>query len=458
MHKTCINSALSLMFLAASVVYGQSVTNLTAANQPHGATPSVGTQQPLAPPGEGGGGAPADIVSRDDDKPPSIRIEALTLPPIPIPRTSQSDEEKRVEQAKEAPTVKSARLGDSIVLRTGKGQLQRYVQWATAHARDLTLYVNGNDTNLRPEAIDLGDDTLQFHLERTAENKKLWSALLRQPFRYETRYGVKASVSIDHREAVPSDATFNLLVVTWTAWAKTWLVLLVVFAVLLIVLSWKKGLLRDGPPIGGANQPYSLGLCQMAWWFFLIIASYVFIWLICGDQDTITPSLLGLMGISAGTALGAKLIETSTAGSGSLSQAASDRIAYQAALSKAELDLQTAGAAATAAPADAATQHAAADARAAVDVVTQKLSEASARLDAGTRRPVTSFWLREILSDSNGQIALHRLQIVVWTVVLGIMFLVSVLTELTMPEFNATLLATMGISAGTYLGFKFPEK
>jgi hypothetical protein len=27
-----------------------------------------------------------------------------------------------------------------------------------------------------------------------------------------------------------------------------------------------------------------------------------------------------------------------------------------------------------------------------------------------------------------------------------------------MPEFGATLLALMGISAGTYLGFKIPEK
>ncbi len=27
-----------------------------------------------------------------------------------------------------------------------------------------------------------------------------------------------------------------------------------------------------------------------------------------------------------------------------------------------------------------------------------------------------------------------------------------------MPEFSATLLAMLGISAGTYLGFKIPEK
>ena len=47
----------------------------------------------------------------------------------------------------------------------------------------------------------------------------------------------------------------------------------------------------------------------MAFWFFLIYASYLTIWLITGALDTITSSLLALMGISAGTALGEALID-----------------------------------------------------------------------------------------------------------------------------------------------------
>jgi len=43
-------------------------------------------------------------------------------------------------------------------------------------------------------------------------------------------------------------------------------------------------------------------------------------------------------------------------------------------------------------------------------------------------------------------------------VVLGIMFVSSVYNNLTMPEFSATLLGLMGISSGTYIGFKFPEQ
>ena len=47
---------------------------------------------------------------------------------------------------------------------------------------------------------------------------------------------------------------------------------------------------------------------------------------------------------------------------------------------------------------------------------------------------------------------------VVWTIVLGVIFAWSVYRNMTMPEFDASLLTLMGISSGTYVGFKFPEK
>jgi hypothetical protein len=74
-----------------------------------------------------------------------------------------------------------------------------------------------------------------------------------------------------------------------------------------------------------------------------------------------------------------------------------------------------------------------------------------------TKPPITTgSWLRDILTDNSGTVGLHRFQIVAWTVVLGCIFIVSVARDLSMPEFNTTLLTLMGISAGTYLGFKLP--
>lgn len=65
--------------------------------------------------------------------------------------------------------------------------------------------------------------------------------------------------------------------------------------------------------------------------------------------------------------------------------------------------------------------------------------------------------MTDILTDANG-ISFHRFQMLAWTIVLVSIFLNGVFRTLTMPPLNPTLLALMGISAGTYLGFKIPEK
>jgi hypothetical protein len=62
-----------------------------------------------------------------------------------------------------------------------------------------------------------------------------------------------------------------------------------------------------------------------------------------------------------------------------------------------------------------------------------------------------------MLTDTSG-ISLHRFQILIWTLVFGFYFLVNVWTKLSLPVFDDTLLALMGISSGTYLGFKIPEQ
>ncbi len=86
-------------------------------------------------------------------------------------------------------------------------------------------------------------------------------------------------------------------------------------------------------------------------------------------------------------------------------------------------------------------------------------SLASAGLDARRKikLPVgSSKFFDDLLTDANG-VTLHRFQMLAMTVILGVMFIEHVATTLTMPKFDATLLALMGIASGTYLGFKFPE-
>ncbi|MFO0758419.1 MAG: hypothetical protein U0359_18145 [Byssovorax sp.] len=65
--------------------------------------------------------------------------------------------------------------------------------------------------------------------------------------------------------------------------------------------------------------------------------------------------------------------------------------------------------------------------------------------------------INDLLTDDRGY-ALYRFQMVVWSVVLSVLFWSSVYKHLAMPDFSATVLGLMGISSGTYLGFKVPEK
>ena len=51
--------------------------------------------------------------------------------------------------------------------------------------------------------------------------------------------------------------------------------------------------------------------------------------------------------------------------------------------------------------------------------------------------------MHDLLSEG-GLISFHRFQIFVWTLVLGIIFIVSVYNELAMPQFSATLLGLLG--------------
>jgi hypothetical protein len=70
---------------------------------------------------------------------------------------------------------------------------------------------------------------------------------------------------------------------------------------------------------------------------------------------------------------------------------------------------------------------------------------------------VSSGFIKDLLREGNS-VSFHRFQIAVWTIVLGIIFVRAVWHDLAMPDFDTTLLGLMGISSGTYLGFKIPDK
>ncbi len=188
----------------------------------------------------------------------------------------------------------------------------------------------------------------------------------------------------------------------------------------------------------------------MAFWFLLVVAAFFFIWLITGNTASLTPTVLTLIGISATTALGSVAIDANkrTADQNKITQIVAHQNNLQATLA----NLQ-------AVPMLAQAPNQAVQIPLQTAAVQARLADADAQ--AALWRPTPpqphqSFFL-DILSDENG-VSFHRLQMVIWTLVLAVVFVAGVAVNLEMPTFDNTLLALMGISSGTYLGFKFPEK
>jgi outer membrane murein-binding lipoprotein Lpp len=181
----------------------------------------------------------------------------------------------------------------------------------------------------------------------------------------------------------------------------------------------------------------------MAFWFSVVLASYIFIWLITDNYELITTGTLVLIGIGAGTGLGAVSINNNKA----------DKTIKQIQdLQKQQADLRQATdllkAALPAAGIEAKIGY--------NNFLDCQLTSNIDNLINGLREGKDNF-INDILTDENG-VSFHRLQMVVFTTVLGFVFVYTAYATLTMPDFSTTLLTMQGITAGTYLGFKIPEK
>jgi hypothetical protein len=277
---------------------------------------------------------------------------------------------------------------------------------------------------------------------------------------------MQLSIGYENGEAMPTwvvpktdvESQFQMILIP-TGRFTAGVAVIVGSLVLFLILAGRTDIIRDTTvalrPDG--LRPYSLARAQMAFWFFLVIGSFFFLWIITGDMDTLTDSVLALIGISAGTALGSAFIDagkkprTSLVGDQPIDFGQPrEKVAeqYRARIEEAKKKLD--------------------------DLQAQKPTaadrEANQRQQEALMEDIEALrWSRDYfewppwkgvmhdLLSEGGLISFHRFQIFVWTLVLGIIFIVSVYNELAMPQFSAALLGLLGISAGTYVGFKLPE-
>lgn len=386
--------------------------------------------------------------------------QGTTQQPTPSPAASPSAQ----PAASPSPTppkvvtmLGNLELDDLVEVR-----IENLEKWAEANdATKLVPYINGRAiTGNYPEELHLERGRLIYHLEITPENKKVWIDLLGAP--HTLREPATLSVGLEKNSAF--DSVYQTNPVTLTVISPVYgLIALVVILGTLFFMIWlvrNTNVIREPgpPPAPGKRRPYNLGRAQMAFWFFLIYASYMAIWLITSALDTITSSLLALMGISAGTALGEALIDTGkdTTKANQLQDLTAEKQALDQGIAQTQADLDAIDPSSPSAT-DVANRESLVrqltETRTRMNQIDQQLRTFSSQQSA----PASAGFLRDILSDSSGY-SFHRFQIFAWTIVLGIIFISSVYNNLTMPEFSTTLLGLMGLSAGTYIGFKFPEQ
>jgi hypothetical protein len=309
------------------------------------------------------------------------------------------------------------RIGLGYVVAVSVENLAPFLETSGARCDDLTLFVNDVPiAGLEPDSCELADGRLRYTLARDEESAAAWRVLFTEPWKFINT--VSLTVGPHARLSWPSAVEEMELVILPLFWVYAYFIGLTLAVALFVWLARRTSLLRDrGEGVAaGMQAPYSLARFQLAFWGFLVMAAYVFIWMITGELDTITGSVLALLGIGSGTALGAALID----------QGKEEAPAANAAKPAAAVE---AGAPATTA----------------------------AATPPPPKTVVTRGFLKDVLSDERG-ISIHRFQLFVWTLVLGIIFCSVVYGSLEMPQFSATMLGLMGISSGTYLGLKMPEK
>jgi hypothetical protein len=406
------------------------------------------------------------VFAQEDPSPTPTPQDNAGQPQQPGATPAASPSASPVVTAKIVPRV-IAMLGHLELDDILEVKVENLEQWAAANENNdpnkLVPYINGRAIRGNyPDELHLDRGRLIYHLRISPENKEVWIDLLGAPD--GVKRPVTLSVGLENGSAFDSiherDNPLPLTVIS-PVYGLVAVLIILVTLVLLLWLVRKTNIIREPgpPPISGKRRPYNLGRAQMAFWFFLIYASYVTIWLITGALDTITASLLALMGISAGTALGEALIDDGkdSARTNQVQDLTSQKQAIETAVTDVQTQVDTLNASGAASVTDQANR----------DAMTRQLVEGRTRLNqidqqltalAADRAPTTSSgFLRDILSDGSGY-SFHRFQIFAWTIVLGIIFVSSVYNNLTMPEFSPTLLGLMGLSAGTYIGFKFPEQ
>lgn len=366
------------------------------------------------------------------------------------------------------------RLGDEVWIKLS----------APFNASTTELWLDGMPLKVAPQPGP-DDHVLIFPLVRNDANRGLWAALLGLPFAHCRIREVSIAVSSDGKplkalnsapptidtQACPSadrkdssgkahlDApSANIELVTFGITGMSLGLVAVALVVLATVyMGMSTTLLRDRilPQLLSQDRPYSLGRFQMTVWFCVILAAFVFILVVTNDPNSITTESFTLLGISAGTALGSIAIDMNKNEKITQLRTLLTSLGLKSCEDVVRLRDAKDGLLAGINPDDPALPlFPAAVLPGMPNLTIGQFWEAYA---SSIKEIKSSGFVADLVNDIDGP-TIHRWQILIWTLVLAVIYLVKVYGNLEVPTLGTNLLTLMGISSGVYLGFKIPEK
>src|SRR6266852_4473417 len=270
--------------------------------------------------------------------PTAARGAQVASPTNPVPNTSAPAAPQKVEitgvTVEGRGTKAEFALGNTILTTLANGNVDVLENKKSA-TNPVGLFLNslfmkGIDAERVPNA----PDTLKFQLQYTGLNKDAWSQLFgRKMGSFKDGGKIHIAVGLGDESLVTSDYSqeFYLEFLPDTKAHVILGVSIFVVAATVILGKWSS-MLRDS---GGT---YSLGRTQMAVWFATIVFAFLFIYAVTGTPPPITQGALILMGIGAGTALGAAAIDENkkTASSADLVKLSAERLSLEQKISDLE--------------------------------------------------------------------------------------------------------------------------
>ncbi|WP_280154207.1 hypothetical protein [Piscinibacter sp. XHJ-5] len=285
-------------------------------------------------------------------------------------------------------------------------------------AWQLVPYLNGRPLkSVYPTSVNLRTGRLQYDLSVKEDNRGVWVDVLSPPTL--TRH-IRFSVGAERGDPLDTDYTLEKqpasLVVLEPHWAVLSLAVVAVGALLFLRLAMTTSLLTEAyvDPAGQAASRYSLAKVQMALWFFVIFGGFILIWLATGNYATVNVSVVSLLGISAGTAVGDAYLRSRT-----MDPLLAERIVVR-------------------------------------EGTTELVIDALPPQPRSNRLLALRAFFRDLMCDGNGY-SIYRFQMFVWTLALSIIFVAQVYYHLAMPTFTPELLYLLGLSSGTYVANSVPE-